>query len=58
MYGVLECKNKNCGVCIIIIEGKPYTFENTKTTFKVNKKSKLQRSLHNLVLQTWKSEST
>ena len=32
-YGVTKCKNKRCGVCNIIIEGKSYNFETQKTTF-------------------------
>ena len=35
MNGIAKCKNKRCGVCNIIIEGKSYTFENPKTTFMI-----------------------
>ena len=35
--GDTKCKNKRCGVCDIIIEGKPYTFKNPKRKFIMNK---------------------
>ena len=32
-----KCKNKRCGVCNMIIEGKSYTFEKPKKTFIINR---------------------
>ena len=39
-HGDIKCKNKKCGICNIIIEGKSYNFENPKTTFIINKNSR------------------
>ena len=36
-HKITKYKNKRCGVCNIIIEGKFFTFENPKTIFIMNK---------------------
>ena len=45
--GVTKCKTKRCKICDIIVEGKPYTFKNPESKFKINKN--LSCNLKNVV---------
>ena len=46
--GVTKCKNKRCGVCDIIIEGKLYTFKSLKTKLRINKNKSCNPNVTNV----------